>query len=112
MSRRQGERWSWFQVEIENGVRDAATAFRDNDSEASGSAVVRLWWTSRLRGRRFAQLVRQARDGTQERISLSVVVRGEPGQGQAMPYSFASLRDPSARTSRSAQRTVAERRRT
>src|SRR5258708_34122109 len=74
-----GERWSRFQVEIENGVRYAAAAFRDHDPEASVSAVVRLWWTSRLHVRRFAQFVRQARDVTQERISLSVVVRGEPG---------------------------------
>jgi len=93
MSRRQGERWSRFQVEIENGVRGAATAFRDNDPEASVGEAVRLWWTSRLRGRRFAKLVRDAHEVTQDRISLSGVVRGEAGRREAMPYFFAVLRD-------------------
>src|SRR5713101_1071170 len=60
MSRRQGERASRFQAEIEEGVRSAAMVFRDNDVEASVSAAVRLWWTSHLRGQRFAQLVHQA----------------------------------------------------
>jgi hypothetical protein len=67
MSCRQGERWSRFQVEIEEGVRVAAAACRDNDPEASSGAAIRL------RGRRFAQLVHQARELTQARISLSVV---------------------------------------
>jgi hypothetical protein len=93
MSRRQRERTSRFQVEIEAGVRAAAAAFRDNDADASVSTAVRLWWTSRLRGRRFAQLVQQAKAVTQQRISLSVVERGEPGRRQAMPYFFAVLRD-------------------
>ena len=56
MSRRQTERGSRFQVEIEDGVRLAAVYFRDNDVEASVNTAVRLWWASRLRGRRFWQL--------------------------------------------------------
>ena len=72
----------------------AATMFRDNDPDASVRAAVRLWWTSRLRGRRFASLVRQAREITQERIfSLGVVERGEAGQREAMSYFFAVLHD-------------------
>ena len=55
MSQRQHERASRFQVDIEEGVRAAAIAFRDNDVEASTETVIRLWWTSRLRGRRFAR---------------------------------------------------------
>src|SRR4051794_20661980 len=93
MSRRQGERTSRFQAEIESGIRSAATAFRDNDVEASITTAVRLWWASRLRGRRFAQLVQAARDVTQQRISLGVIGKGEAGQRQAMPYFFAVLRD-------------------
>jgi hypothetical protein len=93
MSRRQSERTSRFQAEIEDGVRRAALAFRDNDAEASVSTAVRLWWTSHLRGRRFAQLVRQAFDVTQARISLGVVERGDAGQREAMPYFLAVLRD-------------------
>jgi hypothetical protein len=42
MSRRQAERTSRFQVQIESGVRSASTAFRDNDVEASASTVIRL----------------------------------------------------------------------
>ncbi len=93
MSRRQMERQSGFLVEIEDGVRNAAAAFRDNDVEASVTTAVRLWWTSRLRGRRFARLVYEARDVTQKRISLGVVGQGEPGRREAMPYFFAVLRD-------------------
>jgi hypothetical protein len=93
MSRRQGERTSRFQVEVEADVRSAAVAFRDNDVDASVTTAVRLWWTSRMRGRRFAQLVRQARDLTQQRISLGLVEHGEPGRREAMPYFFALLRD-------------------
>jgi hypothetical protein len=47
------KRWSRFQVDIEAVVRHAATAFRDNDVETSVNTAVRLWWTSRLRGRHF-----------------------------------------------------------
>jgi hypothetical protein len=93
MSRRQRARGSRFQVDIEQEVRSAAAAFRDNDVEASIAVAVRLWWSSRLRGRRFAQLLRQARDVTQARISVGVVERGEPGRRQAMPYFLAVLRD-------------------
>jgi hypothetical protein len=93
MSHRQSERVSLFRVEIEESMRSLAAAFRDNDVEASVTTAVRLWWTSRLRGRRFAQLVRHARMVTQQRISLGVVERGDPGRRQAMPYFFAILRD-------------------
>ena len=89
MSRRQGERASRFQVEIEAGVRSAAVAFRDNHVEASVSTAVRLWWTSHLRGRRFAQLARQAYDVTQVCISLGGVERGDAGRREAMPYFLA-----------------------
>jgi hypothetical protein len=46
-----------------------------------------------MRGRRFAQFVQQARDITQQRISLGVIDGGEPGRRAAMPYFFAVLRD-------------------
>jgi hypothetical protein len=46
-----------------------------------------------MRGRRFAQLVQHAHDVTQQRISLGVIQKGEPGQREAMPYFFAVLRD-------------------
>ncbi len=93
MSRRQGKRASRFQVEIEEGVRRAAVAFRDNDVEASVGTAVRLWWTSHLRGRRFVQLVFQAHDVTLARISVGAVERGDAGRREAMPYFFAVLRD-------------------
>ncbi len=79
--------------------------FRDNDVESSVTTAVRLWWTSRMRGRRFAQLVWHARDVTQQRISLSVIQKGEPGQREAMPYFFAVLRDLVNREPRDAGRT-------
>jgi hypothetical protein len=56
--------------------------------------------------------VQHAHDVTQQRISLGVIQKGEPGQRGAMPYFFAVLRDlvnrepPSAgqcSTSRSAE---------
>lgn len=93
MSRRQHERTSRFLGEIESSVRNAAVELRDNNVEASVTTAVRLWWTSRLHGRRFAQLVYQARELTRRRISLGVVERGEPGRREAMPYFFAVLRD-------------------
>ena len=74
MSRRQHERTSRFRLDIEEGVRAAAIAFRDNDVEASTETVIRLWWTSRLRGRRFAQLLQRARHVTQS-VSHSVPSR-------------------------------------
>ena len=61
--------------------------------EASVNAALRLWWTSRLRGRRFARLVVTARRITQEPVSLGSVQRGEPGRGRAMAYFFAVLHD-------------------
>jgi hypothetical protein len=92
MSRRQSERASRFQAEIEESVRSAAVAFRDDDVEASVRTAVRLWWTSHLRGRRFAQLVRQAYEVTQARISWRYQ-RGDARQREAMPYFLAVLRD-------------------
>ncbi len=93
MSRRQSERTSLFRVEIETGVRSSAVELHDNDVEASVTTAVRLWWTSRLRGRRFAQLVYQARDVTRQRVSLGIVQRDEPGRRRGMPYFFAILCD-------------------
>src|SRR5260370_14190581 len=93
MSRRQSERASRFEPEIESGVRRAAVAFRDNDVESSVGVAVRLWWTSHPRGRRFAELVRQAYDVTQVRISLGAIERGDAGRREAMPYFLAVLRD-------------------
>jgi hypothetical protein len=93
MSRRQHERASRFAVDIEQAVRVAAATFRDNDVETSTAVVVQLWWTSRLRGRRFAQLVGHAREVTAARISVGRVELGQPGQRQAMPYFLAVLRD-------------------
>ena len=61
----------------------------------------RLWWASRLRGRRFSHLIRQAREVTQARISLGRVEHGEPGQREAMPYFFAVLRELVERDPRS-----------
>jgi hypothetical protein len=46
-----------------------------------------------VRGRRFAQLVRQAYDVTQARISLGALERGDAGRREAMPYFLAVLRD-------------------
>jgi hypothetical protein len=92
MSLRQHERASRFQVDIEQAVRSAAMAFRDNNVDASTETVIRLWWTSRLRGRRFAQLLQQARQLTQQRISLGAIERGQPGQREAMPYFLAVVR--------------------
>ena len=89
MSHRQHERASRFLVDIEREMRSAAAAFRDNDVEASTAVAVRLWWSSGLRGRRFAHLLHQARDVTQARISIGAVERGEPGQREAMPYFLA-----------------------
>jgi hypothetical protein len=93
VSRRQAERTSRYQSEIETAVRSAALVFRADDVEASVTAAVHLWWTSHVRGRRFAQLVHQARSVTQERVSVGGVERGDPGQRDAMPYFWAVLRD-------------------
>ena len=93
MSERQGQRGSRFGAEIEASVRSAALMFRAEDVDASVNAAIRLWWTSHLRGRRFAQLVREAYEITQARISVGGVERGEAGHRQAMPYFLAVLRD-------------------
>ncbi len=93
MSRRQNERTSRYQAEIESSIQGAAAAFRDNDVDASVTTAIRLWWASRLRGRRFVQLVSHARQVTQERISLGLVEHGQPGRREAMPYFFAVLGD-------------------
>jgi hypothetical protein len=93
VSERQGQRASRFGAEIEASVRSAALAFRADDVDASVSAVIRMWWTNHLRGRRFAQLVREAYEITQARISLGSVERGEAGHRQAMPYFMAVLQD-------------------
>jgi hypothetical protein len=93
VSERQGQRGSRFGAEIEASVRSAALTFRADDVDASVSAAMRLWWTSHLRGRRFAQLVREAYEITQARISVGSVERGEAGHRQAMPYFLAVLQD-------------------
>lgn len=93
MSRRQHERASRFDLDVEQAVRAAAATFRDNDVERSTAVVIRLWWTSRLRGRQFVQLIAHAREVTAARISAGGVERGQPGQRQAMPYFVAVLRD-------------------
>ena len=74
-------------------MRSAALVFRADDVEASVTAAMHLWWTSHVRGRRFTQLVQQARAVTQERISVGGIERGEPGRREAMPYFWAVLRD-------------------
>lgn len=97
MRQRQHERASRFLVEIEARVRAAAMTFRDNDVDRSIDAELRLGWTSRLRGRRFAQLIQQARRITQEHVSLGSVQRCQPGRREPMPYFFSVLRDLVAR---------------
>jgi hypothetical protein len=92
MSRRQQERASRFLVKIEAGMQAAAMRFRDSDEDRSSDAAVRLWWTSRLRGRPVAKLIQQARRITQERVSLGSVQHGKPGRREAMPYFFVVLR--------------------
>jgi hypothetical protein len=93
VSERQSQRGSRFGAEIEASVRSAALAFRADDVDASVNAAIRMWWTSHLRGRRFAQLVREAYEITQARISLGSVERGEAGHREAMPYFLAVLQN-------------------
>jgi len=93
VSVRQREQASRFAEEIEIDVRSAAEKFRDNDPNASVSAVLHLWWSTRLRGRTFAALVREATTITSGRVSLGTVNRGDPGRREAMPYFHAVLRD-------------------
>ena len=80
-----------YRAEIEVAVRTAAIKFGDNDEEASVLRTLRMWWSSGIRGPRFAQLIQQATDVTQARISLGVVRRGGAGRRQAMPYFFEVL---------------------
>jgi len=93
VSVRQRERASRFAEKIEIDVRSAARKFRDNDPAASVSAVLHLWWSTQLRGRTFAALVREATTITSGRVSVGAVKRGEPGHREAMPYFHAVLRD-------------------
>jgi hypothetical protein len=91
--RSRGAERAWrYRVEIELDVRSAATKFRDNDQEASVATALRVWWSSGVRGARFAQLIRRATEITQARISLGAVQRGEAGRREAMPYFFEVLR--------------------
>jgi hypothetical protein len=86
------ERALRYRSEIGLAVRAAAVKFRDNDQDASVVRAFRMWWSSGIRGPRFAQLIQQATDVTQARISLGAVQRGGAGRRQAMPYFFEVLR--------------------
>jgi hypothetical protein len=92
MRNRTSERALCYRAEIELGMRDAAIKFRDNDLEASVARAFRLWWSSGVRGPRFAQLIQRATDVTQARISLGAVQRGQAGRREALPYFFEVLR--------------------
>jgi len=92
MRNRSSERVLRYRAEIELDVRSAATKFRDNDQEASVATALRLWWSSGMRGARFAQLIGRATEITQARISLGAVQRGGAGRREAMPYFFEVLR--------------------
>ena len=92
MRNRSSERVLRYRAEIELDVRSAATKFRDNDQEASVATALRLWWSSGMRGPRFAQLIQRTTEITQGRISLGAVQRGEAGCREAMPYFFEVLR--------------------
>ena len=93
MRNRLSERALRYRAEIELDVRSAATKFRDNDQEASVARALRLWWSSGVRGPRFAQLIQRTTEITQARISLGAVQRGGAGRREAMPYFFEVLRD-------------------
>src|SRR5438132_12959460 len=86
MPNESSERTLRYRAAIELGVRTAASKFRDNDPEACVATAMRLWWSSGVRGRRFAQLIGRATDITQVRISLGTVQRGRAGCREAMPY--------------------------
>ena len=92
MRSRSSERASRYRAEIELDVRSAATKFRDNDQEASVATAVRVWWSSGMRGARFAELIRRATEISQARILLGTVQRGGAGRREAMPYFFEVLR--------------------
>ena len=87
------ERALRYRSEIGLAVRAAAVKFRDNDQDASVMRAFRMWWSSGIRGPRFAQLIQQATDVTQARLSLGVVRRGGAGRRQAMPYFFEVLHE-------------------
>lgn len=92
--RNRGSERAWrYRVEIELGIRSASTKFRDNDREASVATALRLWWSSGMRGPRFAQLIQRATEITQARISLGAIQHGGAGRREAMPYFFEVLRD-------------------
>jgi hypothetical protein len=93
MSRRQTQRASRFATDVDTLIRVAGSRFRDEDPDQSARTALRIWWKSRMRGRRFVQLVQEANRRTSARISLGTVKRGEPGQREAKPYFFAILRD-------------------
>jgi len=92
MRNRSSERVLRYRAEIELDVRSAATKFRDNGQEASVATALRLWWSSGMRGPRFAHLIRRATEITQARISLGAVQRGGAGRREAMSYFFEVLR--------------------
>jgi hypothetical protein len=85
------ERALRYRAEIEVAVRTAAIKFGDNDEEASVLRTLRMWWSSGVRGPRFAHLIRGATEITQARISLGSVERGCAGRREAMPYFFEVL---------------------
>ena len=92
MRNRQSERASLYRAEIELGIRSASTKFRDNDQEVSVMSAMRLWWSSGVRGPRFALPIQRATEITQARISLGAIQQGRPGRREAMPYFFEVLR--------------------
>jgi hypothetical protein len=93
MSRRQTERASRFATDVDMLVRAAGSRFRDDDPDQSTRTALRIWWGSRMRGHRFVQLLQESTKRTSARVSLGAVTRGKPGQREAMPYFFATLRD-------------------
>ena len=100
MSYRQNARAPRFAGDVETLVLAAANRFWDDDPNRSVRTALRLWWRSRLRGRRFVQLLQEATSRTSERVSLGGVKQGAPGRREAMPYFFAILRDLVAQESR------------
>ncbi len=93
MRDRLSERSLRYRAAIALDVRSAATKFRDNDQEASVATALHEWWSSGVRGPRFAQLIQRATEITQDRISLGNVQRGGAGRREAMPYFFEVLRE-------------------
>ena len=93
MSYRQNVRVSRFAGDVEALVLAAANRFWDDDPSRSVRTALRLWWRSRLRGRRFVQILQEATSRTSERVSVGGVKQGAPGRREAMPYFFAIVRD-------------------